>query len=43
LVGALDLQSTRLDGFTVGQQRVLTAFAERAAAAIENMQLYEKL
>lgn len=41
IVGALDLQSTKIDTFTESHQRVLSAFAERAAIAIENVKLYE--
>lgn len=42
-LGVLDLQSTKVSAFTQAQQRILAAFAERAAAAIENMQLYEEV
>ncbi|MEO8613381.1 MAG: ATP-binding protein, partial [Chloroflexota bacterium] len=43
ILGVLDLQSITLDAFNQRDQRILTAFAERAAAAIENMQLYEEI
>jgi PAS domain S-box-containing protein len=43
VIGALDLQSTEIDAFTLAQRRVLAAFSERVAAAIENMLLYEEL
>lgn len=43
VVGAFDLQSTEADGFSQRDQRVLMAFAERAAGAIEIVQLYESL
>lgn len=43
VLGALDLQSQDLDAFNDRDQRILAAFAERAAAAIESMQLYEEL
>jgi PAS domain S-box-containing protein len=43
LIGVLDLQSTQTDAFDEGDQRVLVAFAERAAAAIETRQLYEEI
>lgn len=43
VLGVLDLQSSRLDAFSESDQRVLSAFAERAAAAIESMQLYEEI
>jgi GAF domain-containing protein len=42
IIGVMDLQSTKVDAFTEQDQRVLVAFAERAAAAIENLQLMEK-
>jgi PAS domain S-box-containing protein len=43
VLGALDLQSTKAHAFSETQQRVLLAFAERAALAIEIVQLYEQL
>jgi PAS domain S-box-containing protein len=43
LHGVLDLQSVEFDAFTERDQRILLAFAERAAAAIESMQLYEAI
>jgi PAS domain S-box-containing protein len=42
-LGVLDLQSMKLDAFSERDQRILSAFAERAAAAIETMQLYEEI
>lgn len=41
VIGVMDLQSTEIDGFSERHQRVLNAFADRAATAIENVQLYE--
>ncbi len=41
--GVLDLQSTEVDAFSERDQRILLAFAERAAASIESMQLYEAI
>lgn len=43
VIGVVDLQSTTLNAFSEGDQRVLVAFVERAAAAIEIMQLYEEI
>ncbi|MBC7814483.1 MAG: PAS domain S-box protein, partial [Burkholderiales bacterium] len=43
VIAVLDLQRIEIDGFSERDQRVLTAYAERAAAALENMQLYEAL
>jgi PAS domain S-box-containing protein len=43
IIGVLDLQSINLNAFSERDQRVLAAFAERAAAAIESMQLYEEI
>jgi PAS domain S-box-containing protein len=43
VIGVLDLQSTEVDAFSLAQRRVLTAFSERVAAAIENMLLYEEV
>jgi PAS domain S-box-containing protein len=43
VIGALDLQSREIDAFTLAQRRVLAAFSERVAAAIENMLLYEEV
>ncbi|NWG18620.1 MAG: PAS domain S-box protein [Chloroflexi bacterium] len=42
-LGALDLQSPQLDAYSLSQRRVIAAFAERAASAIENMLLYEEI
>lgn len=41
VIGVMDLQSNELDAFSQRDQRVLKAFADRAATAIENIQLYE--
>ncbi|MFN8527093.1 MAG: PAS domain S-box protein [Anaerolineae bacterium] len=41
VIGVLDLHSPELKAFSARDQRVLTAYAERAAAAIEIMQLYD--
>lgn len=43
VIGVLDLQSTEPDAFTDQDRRMLGAFAERAAAAIENRQLYAEI
>ena len=43
IIGVLDLQSVELNAFSDRDQRILLAFAERAAAAIESMQLYEAI
>ncbi|MEP6984898.1 MAG: GAF domain-containing protein, partial [Chloroflexota bacterium] len=43
ILGVLDLQSMEIDAFSLRDQRILSAFAERAAAAIETMQLYEEI
>ncbi|MAU09768.1 MAG: hypothetical protein CL607_08105 [Anaerolineaceae bacterium] len=42
-IGALDLQSPHVDFFTASDQRLLSAFSERAAAALEITRLYEEL
>ncbi len=41
IIGVLDFQSQRLDGFSEGDQRLLAVFSERASAALENMQLHD--
>jgi PAS domain S-box-containing protein len=43
VIGVIDLQSPKLDAFSERDQRVLYTFAERVAAAIETMQLYEEI
>lgn len=43
IVGVLDLQSPEPQAFTERDQRILIAFGERAAAALETMQLYEEV
>ncbi len=43
IVGALDLQHAEKDAFSERDRRILTAYAERAAPAIEIMQLYDEL
>lgn len=43
VLGVLNLQSPELDNFSQSDRRVLSAFAERAAAAIEIMQLVEEI
>lgn len=43
VIGALDLQSETPDAFDADDRRALLAFAERAAAKIRIVQLYEKL
>ena len=41
--GALDMQSADVDAFDEQDRHVLLAFAERAAAAIENMRIYSDI
>lgn len=41
VLGVLDLQSRQRDAFSESDLRTLTAFAERAALALENMRMYE--
>lgn len=43
VIGVLDLQSDELDAFGERERRILLAYAERAAPAIENRQLYEEI
>lgn len=43
VIGALDLQRTEPGAFSERDQRILAAYAERAAFAIEDMQLYEQV
>ncbi|QPC81283.1 PAS domain S-box protein [Phototrophicus methaneseepsis] len=43
IIGVLDLQSRQRDYFNQRDQRILAAFAERAAAALEITRLYEEL
>lgn len=43
VIGVLDLQSNQLYAFSERDRRVVQAFAERAAQALENMQLYEQI
>lgn len=43
VLGVLDLQSVRSNAFSELDLRILKAFAERAAAVIESMQLYEEI
>ncbi len=43
VTGVLDLQSVKKNAFSQRDLRILTAFAERVAGAIENMQLYEEV
>jgi len=40
-IGAIDVQSPEKNAFSTDDQRLLVAFAERAALAIENIRLYE--
>lgn len=42
VLGALDLQSSELNAFAEHDIRLLEVFAERAAAAIENVKLYNE-
>ncbi|MCB9436697.1 MAG: PAS domain S-box protein [Anaerolineales bacterium] len=43
VIGVLDLQSSQLHAFSERDRRVVLTFAERAAQALENMQLYEQI
>ena len=43
IIGVLDLQSHEEDAFDMQDQRILQTFAEQAAIAIENVQLYEAM
>lgn len=43
ILGVLDLQSAQVDAFSQQDQRILSAFAERAAAALETIALYEEI
>lgn len=43
ILGVLDVQSVKPHAFSQRDQRILTAFAERVAVALENGQLYERL
>jgi PAS domain S-box-containing protein len=43
VLGVLHLQSTATDAFTDLDRQILAVFADRAAIALENMQLYEQL
>lgn len=43
IIGALDLQSPQKNAFDERAQRVINVFAEHAALALENAQLYEEL
>ncbi len=40
VIGAIDLQSPRIDAFSARDQRIVAAFAERAAIALDNARLY---
>lgn len=40
VIGAIDLQSPRVDAFSARDQRIVTAFAQRAAIALDNARLY---
>jgi PAS domain S-box-containing protein len=43
VLGVLDLQSAEVGAFDARDRRILTAFAEQAAIAIDNMRLYDTL
>ncbi len=43
VIGVLDLQSSQLNAFGPNDQRILKAFAERAATALENALLYKEV
>lgn len=43
IIGAIDLQSQTLNAFAQEDARILEAFAERAAAIIENLRLYQDI
>ncbi len=42
-IGLLDVQSSQTDAFNDSDERILHAFATRAATAIENVQLYDQV
>ncbi len=42
IIGALDMQSTQPYAFGPADERLLTAYAERAALALENTRLYQE-
>lgn len=41
VLGALDMQSPNIDGFSERDQRIVSAFVQRASIAIHNARLYE--
>jgi PAS domain S-box-containing protein len=43
VIGTLDFQSGEIDAFSDRDQRILSAFAERAVTAIDNMRLYDTI
>ena len=43
LIGVMDLQSTRIDGFSEDDIRVQQTLAAQIAVAIQNAQLYEDI
>jgi PAS domain S-box-containing protein len=43
VIGVLDLQQEKVDAFSERDIRILLAYAERAAAALESMRLYDQI
>lgn len=43
IIGVLDLQSQEENAFSMRDQRIILAFSERAAVAMETIQLYEQV
>jgi len=43
VIGVLDLQEEKVDAFNERDIRILLAYAERAAAALESMRLYDQI
>jgi PAS domain S-box-containing protein len=43
IIGALDLQSPQINAFSESHQRILSAYADRVAVALENQRLYEEV
>ncbi len=43
MIGVLDLQQEKVDAFSERDIRILLAYAERAAAALESMRLYDQI
>ncbi len=43
IIGAIDLQSSQLNGFDERSQRIITVFADHAGLALETVRLYDQL